>query len=154
MSKRSHKAAFHGQMRRPIDKGQIVINLLMGINQSAVTLFEATAPCTVTGLYADLNWHGTTAVTTTAAWAVIILREGVVLPTMSHVNATNFMEPEQDIILSGSLLGNSNTVFSQQFSTKAMRKLKGGDGIFFIHKGISDTNTISLFGHVRFFCKF
>lgn len=139
----------------PIDK------LLPGVvhdsidaTQQSTVLITATFPCTVTGLRWELDalQQAGTAVCT-GRWAIIIARDGSTVNTMSISDGAALFEPEQDCLAFGTWLIRNNTgVKHFSGSTKTMRKLKGGDRIICLSKGIA-TETSKLHGVIQLFCK-
>mgnify|MGYP000332636614 FL=1 len=145
--------------KRPVDKALIVVNKTgVGGTRVNTDLVTATFPCTITGLRWSMGVQpdGSTG-TGRILWAVVVLRDGGTLGTMSVSDAGTVYTPEQDVMVFGasSLLPNTSTINQAvQFegSTKTMRKLMGGDKLVFIAIG-ENINTAELFGVFQFFCK-
>ncbi len=141
--------------KRPTDKKIIAIALtgLTGTQQST-DLITATFPCTIQGIRWSLTWEqagGTAAAVFNGA--IIILRDGLTLPTLATTDGATFYSPEQDCIVffTGIIDNNTQTKYYSG-TTKSMRKIMGGDKIVFITTGAA-TNTTDCRGAIQFFCK-
>ncbi len=144
---------------RPIDKKIVVVNQALTTSQTATTLLTVTFPCTLVGL----RWSFDILAVSTAgdaldSWAIVVVRDGNTVSTISQSNAADFYTPEQNVLTFGvhhtpDRDGNAGPR-TQHFEgfTKTMRKLMGGDTIQCI--AISDLALSSdLDGAVQFFCK-
>lgn len=141
--------------RRPVDK------LLVSVNKDAVAaakvnteLVTVTFPCTIVGLrwFLTINQDGGTG-QCLGAWAIYVLRDGNIVPSLSFTDGSKFVDPEQQALAFGAWSIDNNTetkVF--EGSTKTMRKLMGGDKLILIMQGVA-TETSKVFGIVQFFCK-
>ncbi len=141
---------------RPIDKRLVALNNDgVAATQVNVSMYSATFPGTITGLRWDLEMHqdaGTAGAI--CHWAIVVVRDGITAPSNVAISsAAAFYEPEQDCLAFG--VGSiDNNVQSIHFSgsTKTMRKMQGGDQLFFVILGTA-TNTMLLRGIVQFFIK-
>jgi len=102
-----------------------------GTTQANEKLFGATYPCTVAGMRWEVTIQNLTGSLQNVMWAVYILREGNTHPPLS---TTLIMAPEQNCIAWGvTILGTANNGESNVMwtdKTKSMRKLQGGDQVF------------------------
>ncbi len=141
--------------RRPVDK-QLTSIFKDGVDgtQVATTLVTVTFPCTIVGLRWDIvaaQDAGTGLAT--GSWAIVVLRDGVTQPTIALSDASQFYNPEQDVMSFGQWAIDNNTHTVQNIgSTKTMRKMMGGDKLVFIAVGVA-TNTSAIRGVIQFFCK-
>ncbi len=141
--------------RRPIDKALVnVIHNTINATQQTTTLITATFPCTITGIRWDINTvqNGGTAIAS-GRWAIVIIRDGATINTLTQSDGSDLYEPEQDVLAFGMWLIDNNTTTIQHIgATKTMRKLQGGDALKFLCIGVA-TETSSCHGVVQFFCK-
>ncbi len=143
--------------KRPIDKALINV-FKSGVDgtQVTTTLVTATFPCTVVGLRWDLSMltdGGTTP--GSYGWAIVIVRDGVTVSTISLTDGGTFFAPEQDVMAYGSGVLQQIDIGSGHHyngSTKTMRKLMGGDKLLFLFIGVA-TQTTLVRGTIQFFCK-
>ncbi len=153
-SKRA-RTGFSGTTKRPIDKNLIFISQSgTDATQETTTLFTATFPCTVVGLRwsITMSQDGGTGLCN-HQWAIVIVREGLTIPTLATSDAATFYKPEADVLTFGTgTVENNQTVSHFEGSTKSMRKFQGGDRLFFIVVGIASETTATK-GIVQFFCK-
>lgn len=144
--------------KRPVDKAIIVVNKdAVDATQVSTVLVTATFPCTMTGLRWDLSFFADagTAISE-VSWAILLVKQGNTVSTLTTSDGGTLHDPEQNVLTFGySALapgdGNQNPV-TYNNTTKSMRKLMGGDRIYFIMKGIA-TNTVGVRGAIQFFCK-
>ena len=86
-------------------------------------------------------------------WAIVYAAEAQAIDTLSLTNGASLYDPEQDVLTWGISSINNNTETKQyNGTTKSMRKLKVGDRLVIVTRGIA-TNTTDLLGGVQFFCK-
>jgi len=141
--------------RRPVDKNLIAIaQTAIDATDQSTTLVTATFPCTIVGLRWDFSIIQTAGTgICTYYWAIVILRDGLTLPTLAISDGSTFYNPEQDVMAFGATTIDNNTQTKQYMgSTKTMRKMMGGDKLIFISKGVA-TNTSRVDGVIQFFCK-
>ena len=144
--------------KRPVDKAIIVVNKdTTDTTAKNTTLVTATFPCTMVGLRWDLAFFADAGTAITEVrWAIVLVRDGLSVPTSSRTDGDTFMDPEQNVIVHGFTQlapGDSNQgprVFAGE--TKSMRKLMGGDRLFFTMTGLA-TDTAACRGLIQFFCK-
>lgn len=85
-------------------------------------------------------------------WALILVKDGNIVSTMSTSDAASFYEPEQNVLAFGvSDIGVLDQV-TWNDKTKTMRKVMAGDQVQLIAISDSAANT-RLKGVVQFFCK-
>ena len=125
--------------KRPIDKTLVTVAHTANTVQQSTTLYLATTAVTfsggvVRGSIAILP----TSLTVTIGWAIVYSRQGFNPNTISITNATDFYDPEQDVICSGivSASGGASTTEVVSFpiveKIRTMRKMKEGDSIIFL----------------------
>ncbi len=156
------------RVARPIDKQIISIALTTdGSNQTTV-LFPATFPATVVGLRWDINSRFNTfdeqaTEENHIGWAIVVVPQGEVANNIGLADGSTFYAPEQNVMAAGiQTLGQTlvsavgltaaNTEVSEG-STKAMRKLRGGDQLVYIQKANLATSKLDVFGLIQFFLK-
>jgi len=143
---------------RPIDKKLIVISHNDVANTQVTTnLYTAVFPVTITGLRWDIDSvHDATATTGDVgvySWAIVHLREGTVISTISTSDASTMYAPEQNVLAFASGMNlHKNQVSTQEGATKTMRKLQGGDQLVWVGVGES-THTTGFQGVIQFFTK-
>ncbi len=141
--------------KRPVDKNLIAIQQTgLDATDQTTTLVTVTFPCTIVGLRWDFSVMQTAGTgICTYHWCIVILRDGLVQPTIAVSDGATFYNPEQDVMAFG-CTSIDNNVQSKQYlgSTKTMRKMMGGDKLVFVSKGIA-TNTSRVDGVIQFFCK-
>ncbi len=140
---------------RPIDKNLKAINKALATSQLTTNLFTATFPCTITGLRWDLDIQSTDVALKEVSWAMVIVKDGDTVSTMTLGDGSTFYSPEQNCLAFGTadLAASSESGNNRAWSgsTKTMRKLMGGDELKFIID--SSAGTCSVLGVVQFFCK-
>ncbi len=143
--------------KRPIDKVMIVVaKPTVGTTQVSTTLLTATFPCTIVGLRWDLSVFvdgGTTP--GIYGWAIVIVRQGITVSTISTGDGNTFFAPEQDVMAYGKGANQQIDIGTGRHyngSTKSMRKMMGGDTLLFLAIG-QDTQTSVFNGCIQFFCK-
>lgn len=159
-SKRRRTATVDRRAKRPIDKQlKVVTATALNATQDSVDLYTTTFPSTVTGLRWVLNFErdaGTNGSLATMGWAIIILPGGGTQGTLAIANTNDLYQPEQHVLAFGSGIdsqfnvGGPGLMFSG--STKSMRKLKAGDKLQFVAKGVA-TETFAYHGTIQFFLK-
>lgn len=141
--------------KRPIDKAIISIaNTAVTGTQVVTTLATITFPCTIVGLLWDIS-AGTSAGSSngTAAWAIIVVRDGEAANTIALSNASTFYAPEQNVMAFGyTVLNTGQQAIHWNGKSKTGRKMMGGDLLQLIIVG-EDTNTAEFRGAIQFFCK-
>lgn len=144
-------------VKRPIDKQLIFVSQAVATAQDSTILYTATFPCTMTGLRWDVSALGNVTAATTIVWLIVIVRDGLTIPTLSTTDAATIFHPEQDVLSFGVGLvadldaGVGNIQQHWTGDTKTMRKLQGGDRLIFL--SICTSNTGVLAAGVQFFLK-
>ncbi len=146
---------FIRKQKRPINKSLVAIlkDTVTATDQTTV-IFTATFPCTMVGLRWNLAMYQNTGTGTAVVnWAIVIVREGFTIPTLTVSDAGTFYSPESDCLVFGVATIYNNTQ-TKDFNgdTKTMRKMQGGDRLVFIARGIA-SETHSVRGIIQFFCK-
>jgi len=143
------------RQRRPVDKSLTNVGpVTFTTTQNNTSLITATFPCTITGI----RWSFTflaLAGENSGAWAIIRVKDGLTPGTMSFTSGSDLFDPEQECIAFGRWAVNDTIAPSIQLvegNTKSMRKLMGGDQIYFIVNGTVANNT-SVSGTVQYFAK-
>jgi len=156
VQRRNRTAAPARTAKRPIDKKLVSVDF-DGIvaAQQTTTLYTCTFPGTVTGL----RWNLTSVRTITAtsaskfSWAIVISPGGAAANTMSIGVGTSLYDPEQNVLAFGSQASwNIGENMDHVGTTKAMRKMKAGDKMYFIVYGTA-TNAHKISGAIQFFVK-
>lgn len=141
--------------RRPIDKQLIVANhAALGSSQQSTTLFTVTHACTLTGIRWDgIAYQDAGTGAAYGAWAIVKVEDGYSANTLAFSDQASLYEPEQNVLAYG-FFGNDNNVQTNHISgsTKTMRKMKAGDLLVFVSKGLA-VNTQQVVMGVQFFCK-
>lgn len=143
--------------KRPIDKSIIAISK-DGIDSTQVstTLATVTFPCTITGLRWDLSFFSDSGTTINhVAWAIVVVRDGNTLSTITISDGGNLHDPEQNVLTWGFCTCAKFEVTKPvvyRGDTKTMRKMMGGDTLklAILHSG---TDTAGVRGGIQFFCK-
>ena len=151
--KRRFEPIFHHT--RPIDKDIIIVNQSgVTATQVAPVIKTAAFPCTMTGLRWDLNFHQDAGTGLCIfQWAIVFLGEAQTVDALSLVASATLYEPEQDVLTWGiGSIQTSNETKDWRGTTKTMRKMKVGDRLVFLLRGIA-TETVAVLGAVQFFCK-
>ncbi len=141
--------------KRPIDKVITVINHANTTSADVNTqLYLATYPSTMTGLRWDLSFfQGSGTAVCTWVWAIIYLRQGETLDTLTFSDQVTLYEPEQSCLTWGfGIIDASTQTKRHHGSTKTMRKMQVGDTIEFIIKGVVNDG-VSTRGAVQMFQK-
>ena len=162
MSKRRRTSAGFAAAR-PIDKQLVNVNLndINATQQTTVLLTAATA-CTVLGIRWSMFIEGdagSVGAEHDYRWAIIQLLDRQTANNLDGTNQGELYEPEQHVLAFGigcSRTSSTATVGMQTLTmngkTKSMRKLRIGDRVVFICKGIA-TETVRVRGAVQLFCK-
>lgn len=141
--------------RRPIDKQLVVANhATLGSSQQSTVLFTFTHSATVTGIRWDgISFQDGGTGGTYGAWAIVKVEDGYSANTLAFSDQASLYEPEQSVLAYG-LFANDNNVQANHVSgqTKTMRKMKAGDQLVFISKGIA-VNTQQVVMSIQFFAK-
>ncbi len=141
--------------RRPVDK-QLVVISKDGINatQQTTVLATVTFPCTIVGLRWDMAiFQDAGTGTSLPFWNIMIVKDGVTIPTMSVGDGGDFVTPEQNVMVFGAAaIDNNVESFHWQGTTKTMRKMQNGDQLIFALRA-NATNTVGVRGVIQFFCK-
>lgn len=151
-----------GIQRRPIDKR--LINIQIGAQtavQTNVSLITATYPATITGIrWSFIIQSQVGGAANNGGWVLIRVKDGVAPNTFSFSNAGTLITPEQEVIAYGRwavndadiATSNGPSCLNIEGHTKSMRKLMGGDQIYFMINGqTAGPQTVS--GTVQFFAK-
>ncbi len=164
MSKRRRVSAGFSRSTRQIDKALVFVKLDdISATQQSRALTVGKTPCTVLGVRWSMFIEGdagSVGVDHDYAWAIVLVRESQTASTLDNVtNGNSFYDPEQDVIAFGvgfSHASSSATTGVQDAmitgKTKAMRKLRVGDQMQFIIRGIA-TETVRMRGCIQLFCK-
>ena len=145
------------RVARPIEKKiwAVPISETIAGTQQDETFFTCTYPVTITGLRWDLSFLATAGTApATYAWAIVRVPSGSSVETMDY-NSGTFYSDEANVLSWGiGLLCPSDTPDTARYtsSTKAMRKMKGGDTLHFIYVGEA-TNTVGIAGGIQWFEK-
>lgn len=138
--------------RRPIDKQlKFVEKVSLNATQQETTLFTITFPCTLTGLRWSLGSTNTTGAGS-YGWALVIVRDGATPKALALADGASFYQPEQDVLAYGAGISVTTEGELEQGNTKTMRKLMGGDKLFFVAKGTAGATT-NMTGTIQFFLK-
>ena len=146
--------------KRPIDKKIIgIVKTLTDSAQAETTLLTVTFPCTIVGVRWSLSTiQGHIDNDTSFRWAIVVVRDGVVVSPIGGGDGADFYTPEQGVLTWGTGFlsrkdeGSGPIGLQIDGVTKTMRKLQGGDTIKFI--GTADqTDGVHVTGGVQFFCK-
>lgn len=140
--------------RRPMDKKIITIaQTATSAGQDSTNLATATFPGTVVGLRWDFDVRFETN-GGIVAWAIVVVREGASADTLALADGASLYQPEQNVLAGGLLVMGTDGTYVQKVSgsTKAMRKLQGGDQLLFISLG-SDAPSAGIYGTVQYFIK-
>lgn len=167
MRRRRRRVYANISVKRPLDKqilqrnGYADSNALTAV-QNTTVLYQATFPCTVTGIRYDCSLNDPTGTTARGAYLIVILRDGLALPTNLGLGgtATPLFTPEQNVLVArsfGVALG-TNPVETQNLvgSTKTMRKLMGGDQLVCLMQCVAPamgTTQVSYTNIIQFFLK-
>jgi len=147
--------------RRPIDKNLIYVSKIGTIvdTQLSTLLITSTFPCTITGVRWSLEFHVGSASSQIITWAIVRVKDGLSPSTIAQSDAGTMYEPEQELIAFGQVYvvdtdqGPGPNAAMIEGNTKSMRKLMGGDRIFFIVKGVTAGANASCTGTIQFFAK-
>lgn len=146
------------QVRRPIDKQLKVININLTAAQVNTSLITATFPATVTGIRWDLSFDNATGTVDIAVvWVLVRVKDGNQPSNLSTTAGSSLYQPEQEVIAFGTSVLQNKTgtsgpaIMHIEGSTKSMRKLMGGDQIYFCTYANITGGT--LIGVVQFFDK-
>ena len=129
--------------KRPVEKIVGVHNAVVTNSQTAGLNILPGVACTYSGgtLTISTTWNNTVS-TAAFYWALVFLREGQTLSSLSIANNTVLYEPSQDVLACGcanAIIGatdNQDTII-KEYKLKSMRKMKEGDGIVFTTLGNS-----------------
>lgn len=148
--------------KRPIDKNLVNVNIAALANtQQNISLITATFPSTITGVRWSICLQSNVGqVANQGGWALIRVKDGVAPNTMSFTNGATFLEPEQEVIAFGRWAVQADAVATStgpsihrfEGSTKSMRKLMGGDQIYFCVNGAT-AGTVNTIATIQFFAK-
>lgn len=150
------------QTRRPIDKNLINVSQTNDNTQQNTSLITATFPATITGVRWSITYIGVIGQgPNNGAWAIVRVKDGLAPNTMSFTSAGTLLEPEQEVIAFGRWGVTDGDIAVQggpsiqQFegSTKSMRKLMGGDQIYFVSNGTNSSGGTIVRGTIQFFAK-
>ena len=163
MSKRRRTSAGFAAAR-PIDKQLISISLDdITATQKSTVLLAPSSACTVLEIRWSLYVEGDAGSVGSEhdyRWAIIQLLDGQTANTIQGTDAGPFYEPEQHCLAFGvrtnRLSSSATTGMTEPHiwngKTKSMRKLRVGDRVIFICKGVA-TETSRVRGAVQLFCK-
>lgn len=140
--------------KRPMEKKIVTVShAVTSGGQVSTTLMTATYPFTLTGLRWDLS-----AIEDTngggVAWAIVVVREGASADTLSVADGAALYQPESNVVAAGvfEVPASTTNIVRLEGSTKAMRKMQGGDTLQFLTLG-SAAPTADLRGTIQFFAK-
>jgi len=148
--------------RRPIDKQ--LINVLVAAQANTQTntiLITAAYPGTITGIRWSLSFQNPIGgVANYGKWMIVRVKDGLAPSTIAFTSAASAYTPEQEVIAFGNwavndsdiATSNGPSVYIAEGTTKSMRKLMGGDRIYFIVNGQQAGPTVVL-GTIQFFSK-
>ncbi len=153
-SKRSRTITY-SKAKRAIDKQIICVShgAVDGTQQNTA-IFTATFPGTITGIRWDLTFDQAAGTgLALSVWAIVLLKDGQALDTLSLTNGAEVYQPEQNCLVWG-YQNIKNQLWGQHASgsTKTMRKVMIGDNLAFLIRGQA-TNTTTVLGAVQFFIK-
>jgi len=155
VSDKRQRVVTTSRAKRPIDKVIIVVNFsAVSATDENEEIISASYPATVTGLRWDFDVRqaGGTGVCD-MTWAIVFLRDGETLDTLSFTAGITFYKPEQNCLVYGfQVIENKLETKHVKGSTKTMRKLMVGDSIHMIVKGVG-TDTVTVKGAVQLFLK-
>jgi len=159
MSKRARTTATTSRRaKRPIDKKLVNVQLnTLDSTQQEVDIYpSANFPGTITGLRWTLMVQRTAGAAAFGqyAWAIIVVPAGTNASQLSLTSGSSMYDPEQMVLAFGRGLSGDALEEPVMFegSTKSMRKLKAGDKLVFIAKGVA-TNVHFVAGAIQFFYK-
>lgn len=147
------------KVKRSVDKKLIAVDIPMNVGGIGTsTLKTTTFPCTITGLRWSLSAQASSVLTGAVYWAIVMVQDGETPNNLNVANTSNYYMPEQAVLAfgAGHVVGTTATAGPEvalwEGSTKAMRKMKQGDQLFFITFG-STAATAQCTGIIQFFCK-
>jgi len=160
MPKRRRRAVFNSKKVRPKDK-QILGIQYAGANQittaqRSTSLYTWTFPGTITGLRWSINLYDSIG-TGSIIWAIMVVRDGVAPDLLAiGVGVASLATPEQNVLAwgSGAIIARgdgSNSVYHAEGTSKGMRKLMGGDQLYFLVSPTADMTGSKLEVIVQFF---
>ena len=148
-----------GYPKRPIEKRSILFNPgNLGTTQSVTVLHTATLAETFSGARGNLTVSKGT-ITSQPRWllAIVLVRDGQSISTLSTTVGSAPYEPEQDILwLVGGSWSDASTVeqwISFEIKIKAMRKLKEGDTLQIVGVGSAANSAKGVTGPLTMFFK-
>lgn len=149
------------RVKRQVEKVLKAVNLsLTGAVQGDTPLFTATDPVTLTGLHWSVNADRATDATVAGGkggvWAIIISRQGIAVTSLNGTNGADVYTPEEQCIVASNY--STSPIAQGQYqwvsgSTKSMRKLKCGDTVHFIAKGLDADGDVNIGAVITFFTK-
>lgn len=159
--KRRRPVVVETRQRRPIDKQLINVDINpLNNTQINTSLITATFPATITGVRWSIRIicpAGGGA--NTGGWAIIRVKDGLAPNTMSFTSAATFLEPEQEVLAFGRWAvedadgGVGPGIDVIEGHTKSMRKLMGGDQIYFCINGNNGAGGTVVHSTIQFFSK-
>lgn len=148
--------------RRPIDKQLVNVKIAAQSNiQTNIILITATYPGTITGIRWSLAFNNIIGGNSNyGTWMIVRSRDGLTPSTIGFTSAASAYTPEQEVIAYGKwnvqdtdiATNNGPSVQIVEGTTKSMRKLMGGDRIYFVCNGEVAGSTI-VTGVIQFFSK-
>ena len=155
---------YSNRSRRPIDKALVTVSKTgLASTQVSTDILAPNGACTVTGIRWSFNAWAEAAGSAGAnlLWSIVHVPDGYSASSMSATDATNFYEPEQNVLAFGaisvstsaSITGDGVSPTPIEGSTKTMRKMKSGDKIIFIAVPLTPgAETLAIRGVVQAFC--
>lgn len=143
--------------KRPIDKKLVNVVQTVSNAQQITSLITSTFPGTITGIRWSILFVGGASLNS-GAWAIVRSKDGVAPSTMTLALGTLY-QPEQEVIAFGrwgvEAITNScgPAIMLIEGSTKSMRKLMGGDQIYFICTGGTASAGTVVNATIQFFDK-
>ena len=153
----SKRRRFNTRAARPVDKLLKTVQLSVIATQVSTQLLDITFPATVAGLRWSLSYnHILTTSDANLLWAIVVVRDGETVNSMSASDGANFYTPEQNVLAFGALRPTrtdaGQATYTWEGNTKTMRKLAVGDELHLIVDGSSAAQGTFL-GVVQFFTK-
>ena len=148
--------------RRPVEKIMKNTDLInTGSTQSDSLLFTTSDPVTAGGWHWDVVTRRRTDPTggtgEGGVWAIVIVRDTITGSTLNTTNEGEVYSPAENCIVAGvyktGLVGLSTPPNDIIGSSKTMRKLKCGDSVHFVTKGVDSNGTVGVRGIITFFNK-
>ncbi len=137
-------------LRKPEDSRIVVVQQVVGVVQQTTELFTAETPFTmgyISGTFSGVvvldeipNMH----------WALVYVRDGDVLQTLSIGDGDNLYIPSGDVLAHGTVRITFRSDYNWPMKTDIQQDILPGDKVFFITLAQVITGAI-LNGHIRYY---